>query len=223
MTDMVFDSGALISIASTCMTPMLGYLSGKTPSTFFMPASVEYEAISRPLKIHRFELNAIRIKSVIENNWIKVYETTPKIKSLTDKINNIVNSIYSVRKHKLNILQLGELEAISLLTILEGGVLVIDERTTRMIIEEPHELKTLLEKRYKAPVNIDEAKLAEFQDLIPKISVVRSVDLVAQADALGYFESYFNRKMALEAALYAMKFAGCAVTFEEIEEYLSNQ
>jgi hypothetical protein len=59
-----------------------------------------------------------------------------------------------------------------------------------------------------------------FQNLL----MFRSVDLVACAYEQGLFDHELaHGKLELEAALYAAKFAGCAVSEKEIDEYVNKK
>ena len=78
-----------------------------------------------------------------------------------------------------------------------------------------------LEKRLFEKVRLNKHSLQLFKNFVGKTRIIRSVELMALAFEKNYFQKEFSRtRDALEAALYAMKFAGCAVSDHEIEQYL---
>ncbi|MBW2987823.1 hypothetical protein KY336_04705, partial [Candidatus Woesearchaeota archaeon] len=110
---------------------------------------------------------------------------------------------------------------------LNSSALVIDERTTRMAIEEPYELKKLLEKRLHTDVSINEKTLQKFKEATKGLKIIRSVELVTVAYDMGLLDKYvtangkIDKKMKhklLESVLWALKLNGCAISKRNIDE-----
>jgi len=110
---------------------------------------------------------------------------------------------------------LGETACLVLSRILTNkkipNLLVIDERTTRMLSEKPQNLKKLLQKKLHVRVDIKKENLKQFKGF----KIVRSCELI--------YIAYKNNlvrmkdKRVLDALLYALKYKGCAISTEEIE------
>ena len=95
----------------------------------------------------------------------------------------------------------------------------MDERTTRTIMEAPMETKKHLEQEFRIKLNVNTKLLNEFQSLTQNVRVIRSSEIVALAYEAKYFKKFKDlEQKAYESALYAIKFNGCAVGFDEIKE-----
>lgn len=218
MNELVFDSSSIISISQNCLMKVLENLSKKTSSNFVVSTGVEFESVTKPLTINKFELNALRIKKAIDLKWLKVQ----KEKVDSKQIEGLANNIFFSENKPVKIIHKGEAEAIALYKKLNASIMVIDERTTRMLIEEPKNLEKKLRFHYKKKIKMNKSSLQKFSFLAGKIKIVRSAELIAKAFDLGCFEGELENSIkSLEACLYALKFNGCAVSLEEIKDYLS--
>ena len=100
--------------------------------------------------------------------------------------------------------------------------LLIDERTTRMLAEDPESLRQHLEEELRRPITVDEENLSSIARLTKGIRFFRSSELLLLAYEKGYFADYGKLKEdAIEASLYKLKYSGCAVGFGEISDYIS--
>jgi len=218
MNELIFDSSSIISISQNCLMKVLECMSKKTNNQFVITKGVEFESVTKPLTITKFELNALRIKRAIDLNWLKVEQN--EIDST--QIEDLANNIFFSENKPIKIIHKGEAEALALYKKLNASVLVIDERTTRMLIEEPKNLEKKLKFHYRKKIKMNQGNLKKFSSFAGKINIVRSAELIAKAFDLGCFEGELdNSNKSLEAALFALKFNGCAVSLEEIKEYLS--
>ena len=225
MRKIIFDSSTIISISEKCLTHLLRGLGLEGNVDFLVPQSVYGETVERPLKIKRFELGALRIQQAVEEGWLQLVKPNAVTKDLTRKILDTANSLFFVGGAPLTIIQRGEAETLAVCKHLEAGMVAIDERTTRMLIEDPWRLQEYVAyKQQQQNVRLNEGRLQEFSKLLSDIEVVRSVELVALAYERGYFKgTLLPSKQALEAALYALKFAGCAVSGSEIDRFLGRR
>jgi predicted nucleic acid-binding protein len=216
---MVFDASTLISVSQTCLVKILGGLKRKMGADFIVPESVFYEAVQRPIEIRRFELNAIRIKKVIEENGFSVMQARDK--SVVEAIESSANSCFLVKGRPIRLLQRGEIEALAIARETGAEALAIDERTTRMLIENPEQLRRIIQERRNIGIGIDGKKQKAFSSMFSGLTIVRSVELIALADEYGLLEEELPRgKQSLEAALFAAKYSGCAVSGKEITMFL---
>ena len=224
MGTIVFDSSTIISISDKCLINLLRQLAKNDKAEFLIPESVYRESVAKPMKVRRFELNAIRIKAGVEDGWLKIVRRTKEIRQLTNNISQAANTVFFVDKKPVRLIQEGETEALAIRKLLGAELVAIDERNTRMLIEDPHRLQKYLEFKYGEEVKISDASLEQFHSLTGRPGIVRSVELIALAYERGYFEVDLEKsRNALEAALYAAKYAGCAVSGSEIDDFLGRK
>ncbi|MBI4044237.1 MAG: hypothetical protein HY392_00845 [Candidatus Diapherotrites archaeon] len=221
MKKLVFDASSIISLSEKCFINIIGKLAEEKKAGFFMPESVFFETVTHPMKIRRFELNAFRIQSAINNNWFTAVKPGTETARTLQATMKIAQNLCYADGQPIQIMHRGELEALALLKEMNADALVIDERTTRMLLEEPQNLRSLLEFRHRKKIRFDEKKLLEFRRLFGGTRIFRSSEMLA----LAYEQNCFGKELehsraSLKAALFSVKYAGCAITHSEINEYL---
>jgi len=217
----IFDAGGLISLSINGLLDELKKLKCIFDGSFLITEQVKFEVIDKPLKIKAFELEAIRVKDLLEKKVLETAESYGISNSLiskkTENFMNIANGIFMNAGNRINIMQLGEASCLALSQILfEKGIkniIVIDERTTRMLVEKPENLKELLERKLHTSVNLVKRDFPYFKDF----KIIRSVELMYVAWKKGLIELKDGNSV-LDALLYALKFKGCSVSDDEIEE-----
>lgn len=215
----VFDSGVLISFSETCFIDLFSKLQ-ENLGEFIITESVKYESIDRAKNIMRFKLSSKRIESVI-NKSFSIFKSTPELKETTKKIMDLANSMFLVKGNYLKIIHLGEAESMALLALTNANYLAVDERTTRMLIEQPHTLVNIFKRKHNTnKIKFDEQKYLEFKKIIGNINCVRSVDFFAYACKHNLANPMYESKDIVKAVLFALKFRGCSVSFEEINKYV---
>ena len=222
MTDkaIIFDSGALISFSMNGITDFVRDLKKVFDGKFLITKEIKGEIIDRPLKIKRFRLEALKLSGLLDEKVIELPDSVgvkdDEIAKRTQEILNFANSAFNGRGKDLHIMDLGEASGLALSKILLErkikNVLVIDERTTRVLIENPENLKKFLERKLHVDIKSNGKNLTQFR----KFSVIRSTELVYVGYKKGVLK--FKSKNALDAMLYALKSKGAAITYDEIEE-----
>ncbi len=215
------DSSVLISLMDSCFGDMFSLIEKKTGVYFYITPGVKLEIVSHPLSIQMkaYELSALRMKALIDKNVLE--EINADTEELTKKLMQIGNNIFYARGKPIHLIDLGETDIIATASLLNIKTLLIDERTTRMLIEAPFQLKAHLEDELRTSVYVNQENFREFQKFVEDMHVIRSVELLGIAYKLGYFESFGkDKKKAIEAALYKAKYSGSAVRFDEIEAYV---
>lgn len=221
MPKIIFDSSTLISLGSCCLYNTLIQMKELNPDIhFIIPRGVVDEVIKIGDRVIKFAWNASRIQRLVNNQVLEIIEI--KDKSLYDDLENNINSIIKSDYGNIELLQKGELEGIILAKEQNADFLAIDEIITRIFIENPNELKTITEKRYKSRIYVDYNKLNQYHEKVAGLKIIRSVDLMAYAYEKGLFSEYSHQNI-LKALLYSLKYNGCATTFEEIEKYLQKR
>ncbi len=203
------DASSLVSLSSSCL---LNVLKMFPKTEFIIPKSVYKEAISAAEGIRKFKWNGLRIKELVDDNILKVSEALPEAQEFM----NLSNNLFIHKNKGLKIIHLGEAECVGGLMRDKKGLLLVDERNTRMIIEAPEKLHEYLTNKLGKDIKINEHNLAALKDKVGWIPIIRSTELLALAYSLGFARN----EEELEAALFSLKYAGCSITFEEIEEYI---
>ncbi len=215
MKRIICDSSSLISLSMNCMLPLITELSQNVD--FIITQCVYDEIITNPRRGHHHPMGPLKFKALVDNGVLKIGRAD---KRKTEDILNLSNSIYYLRHKPLTIIQRGEAEALALAE--KGEPLLMDERTLRLLMENPHDLKTLLQYRLHKGVSMNDQRAAMFQKYADGVPVIRSSELLAVAYEKGILEKYFSgeKHELLHACLWALKLRGCSLSSEDIEEYM---
>ncbi|MCX6800704.1 MAG: hypothetical protein NTZ73_00780 [Candidatus Diapherotrites archaeon] len=217
----VIDTGTMITLSSTCLMNVFREFIKANKIELLISKKVADESVWKPLENRRFELNAARIKKTMNEGIIKVMPMTAELENETNKIIKLANNIFNSKSESITILQYGESEALAIARLHGAKAVFVDERTTRSLIENPSRLKQVLERRQNRKISVNYSNLEAFRKMFDGIKMFRSVDIIALAYEQGLFDGELEHgKLELEAALYATKYAGCAVSEREIIEYI---
>lgn len=216
----VFDSGPLISFSMNGLLELFRKLKEKFDGKFLITKEVKSEIIDRPIKIKRFEFEALKLKELIDEGVLSFPGAFGiKDNNVSEKTNeflNKANKVFHSSQGHVKLIDKGEASCIALSSILnEKGiknVLAIDERTTRMLIEDLKSTQKYLRKKLHIDVSMEKENARVFKDF----KVIRSPELIYVA----YKKDLIKMKdsMTLDAMLYAVKYKGAAISREEIEE-----
>jgi hypothetical protein len=101
---------------------------------------------------------------------------------------------------------------------------VVDERTTRLLIESPVALKDLLQSKLHTRVEVNRPNLRQFRYLVRNIKVMRSVEILIVAYEKGLLDKFLldnvknPREILIDGLLWGLKLRGCAISREEISD-----
>lgn len=228
MRAIILDSSTIISLALNNLLWILEPLKNRYQGEFYITESIKKEIIDRPFQIKRFKLESIQISNELNKGTLKVYKEQDLTKEIQE-LNDIVNQIFIGKKNFLKIIDEGELTALVLTKKINAQALVIDERTTRLLIESPASLNKLFKRKFNEDVKVDQKKLKQFKQLIGNIPIIRSVELSIAAYELGILDNYLPQKNQqtkrdlLDALLWSMRFKGCAISEKEMQEILREE
>lgn len=219
MAKLICDSSSLISLSESCLLGSLEFLKKNTAGMEFrIPPEVMRETIQRPLKIRRFEYSAIRLNHLLQQRTASLVEY-PDTTRLADKLLQMANNIFSVGGRQLQLVQRGEAECLAVYKKAGASALLIDEKTTRLLLESPETLLKKISTEYEQKIEVNQEALAEWKERTGGIFVMRSSELLAVAAAKGFFRRYASmEKQALQASLYAVRNAGCSVSEEHMRQ-----
>lgn len=217
----IFDASSLISIAMNGLLEEFKKLKEVFPGRFIITREVEGEIVKRPIKIKRFELEALKLNQLIIDKVLEFPETfgvtEKEISEETQRLLDIANKTYQKNGNKdLHLIDLGETSCLAISKMLTDkkipNLIAIDERTTRMLCESPNNLKKLLHKKMHTQITYKKENIKHFQGF----KIIRSTELMHMTYKKGLTRLKGN--LVLDAILYALKFKGCSITGEEIEE-----
>ena len=214
------DASSLISFTSSCLDEMLKFFHTSFDVKFFIPQSVEYETVTHPLslktKIHCF--SALRIQRMINDGILEV--VSENLEKETERLMTLGNNVFYARGRPLVLFHKGETEMLALAHQLQIDSLLMDERTTRILVEDPESLRGHLQTEFKTNILINRKHLSQFISRLGHLDVIRSTELIYLAYKNGFFSKYGKiEREAAEAALYKLKYSGCAISFKELEKY----
>ena len=215
----VCDASSLISLTDSCFVHVVYFLRKKCSGRFIIPPSVERECVEQPMHMRNYALHAIRLKRAIAEGMIDVVGANEG--NGAEELRFAANNLFHSSGTPIRLLHHGEADVLSL--ALEAGVdnLLMDERTARMLVEDPESLRQHLERELGRPVSVNDGNMAQFSRATRRLRFFRSSELILLAYEKGYFSDYGDlERDAVEASLYKLKYAGCAIGFGEIDEYV---
>jgi hypothetical protein len=216
---MICDSSSLISLAQSCFLDVIPFLNQRMYGNFIYPKMVRVESIERPISAKYHALRALRLREYEENGIIKFLDVD--VDKETKEIMSMSNNIFETKNKAIHLVDAGEAAQIALARKLNINTLVIDERTTRTLLEAPMKLKEHLERESRKPVNINQKLFNSFLDKVGRFNIIRSSELIILAYEFGYFDKYgAEKEIGLESALFTLKFSGCSLSYEEINDFM---
>jgi len=224
MKSLIFDAGPIISLATNNLLWILEPLKEKFNGEFYITDAVRRELVDRPLETKKFKFEAIQVEMLIEKGTLKVIDSD-FIKEKTPNLLGTANKIFRAYNNYIRIVHYAEISVIAAAISLNANAIVIDEKTTRFLIENPRRILEILRKTLHTPISINESNLKEFENTARGIKAIRSVELVTVSYEQGILDSFITkipdaRKTLLESVLWGVKLNGCAVSREEVEQIL---
>jgi hypothetical protein len=219
MKALIFDSGALINLAMNNFLYILKDLKKLMKGKFLITEDVKYEIIDRPSGIKKYELESIRIQALLDEGTLELPKAlgieNEEIKREREVLMNLANHSVEAENNFIEIVSKAEMSCLSLSSELSKrgieNIIAIDERTTRILSEKPENMEKIMESKFHYPVKVHLEALKAFSNF----RFVRSSELVYVAFKKGLIG--LKGENVLEAALYATKFKGSSISFEEIE------
>jgi len=212
---LILDSSSIITLALNNLLGVLELLKKSFGGKFLITPKIKEEIIDNPLKQKRFELEALLISTLLKKGVIEVSAPAGLEKEIKN-IMGMANNAFIADGETINILHEGESSCFALANLLKEEYqicIAIDERTARLLCENPENLKKIFDSKLHTKVSIDRSKTAYFSGL----SIIRSAELLFVAYKKGLIDLPASNQQAIDALLYAAKFKGCSISFEEIE------
>ena len=219
MKYLIFDAGPIISLTMNGLLPILEKLKNVFDGEFILTPSVKSEIIDRPMKIKKYKLEAIQIKNLLDKGIFKLSSEVISDNRLDAEIKKILKITNGVLKtsqtgEKIKIIHEGEAACLAFSNLCGvENVIVIDERTTRLLTEAPHNLEKLMERKLHVELDSDISLLNNLK----KYKFIRSAELLYIAYKKDLFEVKKDKQL-LDALLYGVKFKGSSISSGEIEK-----
>ena len=217
MKSLVFDSSTVISLATNDLLWTIKPLKDAFGGSFFIPESVHEELVDNPLNSRRFKLEAIMVQRLIKENFLQIQERM-KVDSLLDSI----NSIFFANGAAIKVVSKAEVEALALALKIEASAYVVDERTMRLLVEDPEKLRLILEGKLHTKIKMNEKGLREFKQYCRSLKILRSSELMMVALEKGVLDKFLDKEVSkrelADALLWGLRLRGCAISTEEIED-----
>jgi hypothetical protein len=120
------------------------------------------------------------------------------------------------------------METLATAISLNSNAFVIDEKTTRLLIEDPETLHEVLYQKAHTKVAMNQQNVKKFQEMTSNIKIIRSFELITYAYERGLLDRFLPkktklpnaRKDLLDSVLWGLKLNGCAVSENEIKDVL---
>ena len=217
---LIFDSGTLISFSMNGLVDLIKKLKEIFNGYFLITNDVKREIIDKPITIKKFELEALKLKQLLDEGilqmpsilGIKDHEINKKV----DQVMALANNTFTGDRGPINLIARGEASCFALSNLLTEkkikNIIAIDERTARSLAETPKDLAKFLSKKLHTKIISKQENFSFFNEF----KIIRSTELAYVA----YKKGLINLKnpQILDALLYAMKFKGCAISSDEIDE-----
>ncbi|MGM5487415.1 MAG: hypothetical protein ACQESG_00545 [Nanobdellota archaeon] len=224
MKTIVFDTGPLITLTLNHLMWVLDPLKKRFGGRFYITEGVKYELIDRPLEINKFKFEALHSLHYLNKKTLELYPEKT-YEALTNTLMTLINSIFSAHGQNIQIVHKGEIETLALAHQIGAQTVVVDERTTIKLIEDPLDIKRILEKKLHTKIRIDRKRLSQLKRYTSEMRVIRSVGIIIAAFETGLLDRYlpdehFDKGILLDAILWGLKLNGCAISQKEIEELI---
>ena len=225
MKTAVFDAGPIISLTMNNLLWLLEPLKRISNANFYITGMVKKELVDNPLNnTKRFKFEALQVLHYIDNKTLEVIDDS-EIKMQTYKLLGMANNFYKSFGHNINLVHEAEMSAIALYLQKKADALVVDERTARLLIENPKKLHNILKHTLHTHVEESKNDIKEFGNMTKDVRIIRSVELAAIAYEKGLLDKYLtnipdSKKTLLESVLWGVKLNGCAVSKRELEQII---
>jgi len=223
MKTLIFDSSALITMTMNNLIWVLDELKLVFDGDFCICPEVKAELVDNPLNTKRFEFDALQVMQKIRQGTLTLIEHQNS-KDMGNRLLDLANHSFKSKNTWITIVHRGEMEALATGIVLNSSAFVVDERTTRLLIESPVALKDLLQSKLHTRVEVNRPNLRQFRYLVRNIKVIRSVELLLVAYEKGLLDKFLldnvenPREILIDGLLWGLKLRGCAISREEISD-----
>jgi len=222
MKSIFFDAGPIISLSTNNLLWILPELKKIFDGQFFISDSVRRELIDVPFHSKKFKFEAMQVMKAVED---KIIEIVPgeRTLQLKNELLSLANNSFFAKDEAIRLVHDGEIDSIAGAVIMGSAAVVIDERTTRIMIEDWQSMRDLMQKHLHTKIDVNLENLKKFLEKIKGIRVIRSAELVLIAYEKGMLSPYLPKvknaeRELIDGILWGIKLNGCSISREEIEK-----
>lgn len=227
MKAIIFDSGPLISLTLNNLLWVLEPLKQRYKGDFFITQAVKEEVVDYPLKTKKFKFEAFQVLKSIREGVLSVFDTD-YVRKETSRMMDLANSIFQIGGKPLRLLHYPEISVLVAAKEIKAEAVVVDEQSTRLLIENPSRMEQLVRKRMHTKVFPHKRNLERFQSSMRHINLIRSAELVTIAYESGFLNKYVAKPSTiphpkeelLDSLLWGLKLNGCSISEKEINQIL---
>ena len=224
MKSIFFDSGPVISLSTTNLLWILPPLKKQFNGSFFIASAVKRELIDIPFYSKKFKFESMEVMKSVNDG---TFELLPpeKTENLAKELIYLANNSFFAKGQPLRLMHDGEIDSIAGAIVTESMAVVVDERTTRLMIEDWRALKNLLESKFHTRIEVNLENIKRWVERTSHVSIIRSAELATIAYEKGMLNDYLptvkNAKMELlDGVLWGIKLNGCSLSSGEIEKII---
>lgn len=222
MKSIIFDAGPIISLTTNNLLWILKELKERYNGQFYIAEAVKQELVDKPLSTKKFKFEALQVLHCINEGIINVIDAE-QIEQKTIELLTLANSCFNAKNNLIRIVHYGEIAGIASYLLFNSDAFVIDERTTRLLIENPKRLGEILKHKLCTKIVVNNQNLEEFRKLTKGVKMIRSVELVTVAYELGLLNKFLAsiehpKETLLDSVLWGVKLRGCSVSKNEIKQ-----
>lgn len=145
-----------------------------------------------------------------------------KIHALKEELTKLANNCFYAHNTPITIVHAGEMAVLATAIIRNSDAVVIDERTTRELIEDPESIAELMKRKMHTKIKTNKEHLRKLKQTLGNMKVIRSIEMGVMGYELGWFEKYLTqdsdaRKTLIEAILWGIKMRGASISQREID------
>ena len=168
------------------------------------------------------------IQELISDGCLEVFKEQAAINNYQELF-DIANRTFIAKGKHIKIIDLAEFESLVIATNLNSEAYVVDERTIRLLIENPMLIATILKDRLHSKIDVNYENLEAIKNKFGNVKIIRSVELMLVAYKLRLFDGLINQRAIknsrlelLDGLLWALKLHGCSISDNEIQEILNS-
>ncbi len=234
---LVFDAGPVIAFTLTGVLEDLIHYAKREELSFHVPRAVERELIDHPLRTQKYAFEAYHVLNAFSQGVFHL-DASGRLHEQAVSLLQLANSLFMAKGSWLRIVSLAEMSVI-VHALERDAIAVIDERTARMLVEQPRSLAQWMSRKLHTGVRIHEERLRVWKNAIRRVRIIRSVDIAYALAEQHVFDHYLPRPELLashgrvkhlhtlsypslvEALLWSLKLHGCSVSEREITRAVS--
>ena len=188
MRYIVFDTGPIISLTMNNLLWILEPLKKRFCGEFCITKSVKNELIDKPLRTKKFKFEALQTLHYINKGVLKVIDNS-QIAGLSHELMELANKCFKAHGNWIKITHKAEIDSLAATISLNASSFIVDERTVRLLIENPQRLLEIIEGKLHTSITTNEESLRKFQRDVRGVRLLRSVELVIAAYELGLLDN----------------------------------